>query len=113
MLCGCAGRKLEGAKPRWSLIWLSLLKTKTKPKTKTNKKIATKGVKRISIHYLMLGKTVMKYEEKAEDKVFFVSLFSSETKYSLGIHHPELEDRDGGQNEALIIHEKIVTCYTT
>ncbi|GAB0207583.1 mitochondrial enolase superfamily member 1 [Grus japonensis] len=49
-------------------------------------------------------------EEKAEVlNAFFTSVFSSKTSCSLGTQPPELEDRDGEQNEAPIIQAEMVS----
>lgn len=51
-----------------------------------------------------------KDEEKAEVlKPFFASVFSSKISCSLGMQPPELEHRDGEQNEAPIIQGEIVS----
>ncbi|GAB0208346.1 mitochondrial enolase superfamily member 1 [Grus japonensis] len=55
------------------------------------------------------GKIVPKDEEKAEVlNAFFASVFSSKTSCSPGTQPPELEDRDGEQNEAPIIQGEVV-----
>ncbi|KAK4825063.1 hypothetical protein QYF61_023067 [Mycteria americana] len=56
------------------------------------------------------GNVVTKDEEK--DKIlnaFFASVFNSKTSCSLGTQPPELEDRDGEQNEAPIIQGEMVS----
>ena len=40
---------------------------------------------------------------------FFASAFNGKTSCSLGTQHPELEDRDGAQNEAPIIQGEMVS----
>ena len=51
-----------------------------------------------------------KDEEKAEVlNAFFVSVFNSKTICSPGTQPPELEDRDGEQNEAPIIQGEMVS----
>ncbi|KAK4807442.1 hypothetical protein QYF61_001993 [Mycteria americana] len=61
------------------------------------------------------GNTVTKDEEKAEVlNAFFPSVINSKTSCSLGSQPPELEDRDGDQNEATIIQGEMVSdllCY--
>ena len=48
-------------------------------------------------------------EEKVEVlNAFFVSVLNSQTSCSWGTQPPELEDRDGEQNEAPIIQGKMV-----
>ena len=47
-----------------------------------------------------------------EDEVFnafFASVFNNKTMCSQGTQPPELEDRDGEQNEALIIQSEVVS----
>ncbi|GAB0187132.1 mitochondrial enolase superfamily member 1 [Grus japonensis] len=56
------------------------------------------------------GNRVTKDEEKAEVfNVFLASAFSSKTSCSPGTQPPELEDRDGEQNEAPIIQGEMVS----
>jgi len=55
------------------------------------------------------GNIVTKDEEEDEVlNVFFASVFNSKTSYSWGTQPPELEDRNGEQNEALIIQGEMV-----
>jgi len=56
------------------------------------------------------GNTVTKADEKAEVlNVAFASIFNSKTSCSPGTQPPELEDGDGEQNEAPIIHGEMVS----
>ncbi|KAK4805322.1 hypothetical protein QYF61_018185 [Mycteria americana] len=56
------------------------------------------------------GNIVTKDEEKAEVlNAFFSSFFNSKTSCSWGTQPPELEDRDGEQNEAPIIQGEMVS----
>ncbi|KAK4821235.1 hypothetical protein QYF61_016534 [Mycteria americana] len=56
------------------------------------------------------GKIVTKDEEKAEVlHAFFASVFNSQTSCSPGTQPPELEDKDGDQNEAPIIQGEMVS----
>ena len=51
-----------------------------------------------------------KDEEKIEElDALFASVFNSKTSCFLGTQPPELEDRDREQNEASIIHRKMVS----
>lgn len=51
----------------------------------------------------MQSETVMRDEKKAEVlHTFFVLVFNSKTSYSLCTQSPEVVDRDGEQNKALI-----------
>lgn len=50
-----------------------------------------------------------KGKEKAEVlNVLFASVFINKTIFSLGTQHSELVDRNGEQNEALVIHEEMI-----
>ncbi|KAK4830434.1 hypothetical protein QYF61_011142 [Mycteria americana] len=56
------------------------------------------------------GNIVTKDEEKAEVlHAFFASVFNGKTSWSPGTEPPELEDRDGEQNEAPIIQGEMVS----
>jgi len=44
-----------------------------------------------------------------QGEAFFASVFNSKTSCSLGIQPPELEDREGEQNEAPKIQEEMVS----
>lgn len=51
-----------------------------------------------------------KGKEKAEVlNVLFASVFINKTIFSLGTQHSELVDRNGEQNEALIMQEKTIS----
>ncbi|KAK4830258.1 hypothetical protein QYF61_009351 [Mycteria americana] len=84
---------------------------------KTNRKcfykyINNKRRAKDNLHPLldMGGNIVTKDEEKAEVlNAFFASVFKSKTSYSPGTQPPELEDRDGEQNEAPEIQGKMVS----
>ena len=55
------------------------------------------------------GNIATKDEEKADVRyTFFASVFNSQTGYSQGINPPELQYRDGEQNESPIIQEESV-----
>ena len=53
---------------------------------------------------------VTKAEGKAEVlNAFLASVLNRKTNCSLGIHHPEMEDRDGENNEAPIIQREVIS----
>ena len=76
---------------------------------------AKRELRRISILYWKWEETVTKVEGRAKVlNAFFASVLNRKTNCSLGIHHPETEDRDGENNEAPVIQgEMAMTCYVT
>ncbi|KAK4818051.1 LOW QUALITY PROTEIN: hypothetical protein QYF61_004578 [Mycteria americana] len=75
------------------------------------KYISNKRWTKENLHPLLdVGRNIMrKDEEKSEVlNAFFASVFNSQTSYPQGIQPPELEDRNGEQNELPIIQEEAV-----
>lgn len=66
------------------------------------------GLRRVLIFYWLHGGVVTQWQAEEKTEVLhalFASVCSSKTSCSLGAELPELEEREGEQNEAPVIQE--------